>query len=87
MRPESDYLYVEIAAQRCLQLMRGARPKIDANVRKYTTLAIREVAEADVPWEIRPETGKEKEIVSEEAEAVEAPDADAEASEEEVKDE
>lgn len=40
---------------RCLQLMRGARPKLDVNVRKYTTLAIQEVEEADVPWEIRPE--------------------------------
>jgi len=52
MKPESEYLFVEVAAQRCLQLMRGARPKVDARARKYTTLAIREVDEGVIPWSI-----------------------------------
>lgn len=40
---ESHYLFVEVAAQRCVQLMRGAKPKLDLKVRKPTTLAIAEV--------------------------------------------
>ncbi len=52
-RPESAYLFVEVAAQRCLQLMRGARPKIDSSARKYSTLAVEEVEDGHVPWEIR----------------------------------
>ncbi len=55
MKPESEYLFVEVAAQRCLQLMRGARPKIEATVRKYTTLAVREVDQGTVPWRLREE--------------------------------
>lgn len=53
MKPESEYLFVEVAAQRCLQLMRGARPKVQTGARKYTTLAISEVDGGHVPWEIR----------------------------------
>jgi DNA-directed RNA polymerase subunit K/omega len=52
-RPESAYLFVEVAAQRCLQLMRGARPKIDSSARKYSTLAVEEVEDGHVPWELR----------------------------------
>lgn len=59
MRPESEYVFVEVAAQRCVQLMRGARPKVDADVRKYTTLAVREVAAGEVPWEIAEEAEPE----------------------------
>lgn len=53
MKPESEYLFVEVAAQRCLQLMRGARPKVRSGARKYTTLAITEVEEGLVPWTLR----------------------------------
>jgi len=42
-KPVSEFLFVEVAAQRCMQLMRGARPKIDSDARKYSTLAISEV--------------------------------------------
>jgi DNA-directed RNA polymerase subunit K/omega len=49
-KPESEYLFVEVAAQRCLQLMRGARPKIESSARKYSTLAIDEVEAGVVPW-------------------------------------
>ncbi len=52
-KPSSEYLFVEVAAKRCLQLMRGARPKLDSGARKYTTLAIQEVSAGEVPWELR----------------------------------
>jgi DNA-directed RNA polymerase subunit K/omega len=51
-KPESEYLFVEVAAQRCLQLMRGARPKIETEARKYSTLAIDEVEAGVVPWRL-----------------------------------
>lgn len=59
MKPESEYLFVEVAAQRCLQLMRGARPKVEARARKYTTLAIQEVEAGQVPWAFRSESEAE----------------------------
>jgi DNA-directed RNA polymerase subunit K/omega len=59
MKPESEYLFVEVAAQRCLQLMRGARPKVQTGARKYTTLAITEVDEGLVPWDIRDDSEAE----------------------------
>ncbi len=63
MRPQSEYLFVEVAAQRCLQLMRGAKPKIDGSgARKYTTLAIKEVEQGLIPWRIV-EPGEELELV------------------------
>ena len=52
-KPDSEFLFVEVAAKRCLQLMRGARPKIDSNARKYSTLAIQEVRAGEVPWKVR----------------------------------
>ena len=52
MKPQSEYLFVEVAAQRCLQLMRGAKPKVESGARKYTTLAITEVESGEVPWRI-----------------------------------
>lgn len=55
MKPNSEYLFVEVAAQRCVQLMRGARPKVDTKARKYTTLAVREVEAGEIPWEVREE--------------------------------
>lgn len=63
MRPASKYLFVEVAAQRCLQLMRGAKPKIQGGgARKYTTLAIQEVEQGLIPWRIV-EPGEELELV------------------------
>lgn len=52
MKTESEYLFVEVASMRCLQLMRGAKPKIESSARKYTTLAIDEVSQGLVPWKI-----------------------------------
>jgi DNA-directed RNA polymerase subunit K/omega len=54
-KPVSEFLFVEVAAQRCMQLMRGARPKIESDARKYSTLAISEVEQGLVPWRIRGE--------------------------------
>ena len=49
-KPQSEYLFVEIAAQRCMQLMRGAKPKLDTKAHKYTSLAVDEVDASTVPW-------------------------------------
>ncbi len=54
-KPVSEFLFVEVAAQRCMQLMRGARPKIESDARKYSTLAINEVEQGLIPWRIRGE--------------------------------
>ena len=59
MKPQSKYLFVEVAAQRCLQLMRGARPKVEARARKYTTLAIQEVEAGQVPWMMHDDSAAE----------------------------
>ena len=63
MPSEGQYLFVEIAAQRCKQLMHGAKPKLDIRAHKYTTVATEEVAEDLIPWEVR----SEEEIAAEEA--------------------
>lgn len=63
MPSEGNYLFVEIAAQRCSQLMHGAKPKLDIRAHKFTTVATQEVAENLIPWEVR----SEEEILAEEA--------------------
>ena len=63
MPSEGRYLFVEIAAQRCSQLMHGAKPKLDIRAHKYTTVATAEAAENLIPWEVR----SEEEIAAEEA--------------------
>jgi len=50
MLNDSFYLFVEVASQRCSQLMRGAKPKIDLRAHKFTTIACREVREDLIPW-------------------------------------
>lgn len=51
MLNDSYYLFVEVAAQRCSQLMRGAKPKVDLRAHKYSTIACAEVREDLIPWE------------------------------------
>jgi DNA-directed RNA polymerase subunit K/omega len=51
MLNDSYYLFVEVAAQRCSQLMRGAKPKVDLRAHKYSTVARAEVKEDLIPWE------------------------------------
>ena len=53
-RIDSKFRYVLIAANRAEQLMRGARPKIDAPTVKRTTLATDEVRNDLVGWEMGP---------------------------------
>lgn len=52
MLNDSYYLFVEVAAQRCSQLMRGAKPKIDLRAHKYTTIACAEVKQDLIPWQM-----------------------------------
>jgi DNA-directed RNA polymerase subunit K/omega len=51
MLNDSYYLFVEVAAQRCSQLMRGAKPKIELRAHKYSTVACAEVKQDLIPWE------------------------------------
>jgi len=48
---ENNYLFVEVAAQRCTQLMRGAKPKVDVVAHKFTTIATEEVDRGLIPWQ------------------------------------
>lgn len=75
---EGSYLFVEIAAQRCAQLMRGAKPKVDIRAHKFTTIATEETSQELVPWELR----SPEEIAAEEAAvaAAAAAEADEEAA-------
>ena len=50
MLNDSYYLFVEVAAQRCSQLMRGAKPKVELRAHKYSTVACAEVKEDLIPW-------------------------------------
>ena len=52
MLNNSYYLYVEVTAQRCSQLMRGAKPKVDLRAHKFTTIAREEVRQELVPWDV-----------------------------------
>ncbi len=61
MLNDSYYLFVEVAAQRCSQLMRGAKPKIDLRAHKYSTIACAEVKEELIPWR----TANDEEIAAE----------------------
>jgi len=78
MKPESEYLFVEVASKRCLQLMRGAKPKVESGARKYTTLAVAEVESGEVPWRIREEGEEAKTLVVTEMQEPIVPQADAE---------
>jgi DNA-directed RNA polymerase subunit K/omega len=75
MLNNSYYLFVEVAAQRCSQLMRGAKPKIEMRAHKYSTVACAEVKEDLIPWA----SATDEELAAEFA----ATEADAEAAQEE----
>lgn len=47
---DSKFRRVLVAASRAEQLMRGARPKIEAGKRKPTRLALEEVDQSMVDW-------------------------------------
>ena len=61
MLNNSYYLFVEVAAQRCSQLMRGAKPKVELRAHKYSTVACAEVKENLIPWA----TATDEEIAAE----------------------
>lgn len=64
MLNNSYYLFVEVAAQRCSQLMRGAKPKLDLRAHKFTTVACAEVHENIVPWRSATDEQIAEELVS-----------------------
>ena len=54
---DSKYRFITLAAQRCDQLMRGAKPRLDSRSSKPTTIALEEilaglveVREGEGPW-------------------------------------
>ena len=75
MLNDSFYLFVEVAAQRTMQLMRGAKPKLDVRAHKYSTIACAEVRGELIPWEavtdeqIVAELAEKQAVVEEEMQA------------------
>ncbi|MGQ9495678.1 MAG: DNA-directed RNA polymerase subunit omega [Thermoanaerobaculaceae bacterium] len=52
-KPDSVFRLVLLAAKRAEQLMEGAKPRIaDHGLAKYTSLALAEVEQGLVPWQI-----------------------------------
>jgi DNA-directed RNA polymerase omega subunit len=51
---DSKFRFVLVAAQRAEQLMRGARPKVEAGKRKPTRVAMQEVDSNLVDWDYGP---------------------------------
>jgi len=74
-RIDSTFRYVLIAAKRAEQLLRGARPKVEASGQsRPTRIALREIAEDLVDWDYGPPPMPEPEILEEEiAEETAAP--------------
>ncbi len=68
MLNNSYYLFVEVAAQRCSQLMRGAKPKVELRAHKYSTVACAEVKEDLIPWATATDEELAAEIAAAEAE-------------------
>ena len=50
----SKFQFIAIASQRCRQLQKGARPRIQSRSRKFTTVAQEEVLAARVEHFTRP---------------------------------
>lgn len=53
-RVDSTFRYVLLAARRAEQLMRGARPRVDAGSPKPTRIALREISNDLVTWAYGP---------------------------------
>src|SRR6187549_301472 len=67
---DSKFRRVLVAATRAEQIMRGARPKVEAGKRKPTRVALEEVDQSMVEWGYGPPPPKPEET---EAPAVEEP--------------
>jgi DNA-directed RNA polymerase omega subunit len=57
---DSKFRFVLVAAHRAEQLMRGARPKIEAGKRKPTRIAMEEVNHSLVDWGYGPPPQEEE---------------------------
>jgi DNA-directed RNA polymerase omega subunit len=68
---DSKFRFVLVAAQRAEQLMRGARPKVEAGKRKPTRLAMQEVNANLVDWDYGPAPQPEPAAEAEPQEAAE----------------
>jgi len=68
---DSKFRFVLVAAQRAEQLMRGARPKVEAGKRKPTRVAMQEVDSNLVDWDYGPAPQPEPEAAAETEEAAE----------------
>lgn len=53
-RVDSTFRYVLLAARRAEQLMRGARPRVDAGSPKPTRIALREISDNLISWDYGP---------------------------------
>jgi DNA-directed RNA polymerase omega subunit len=53
-RIDSTFRFVLLAARRAEQLMRGARPRVDAGSPKPTRIALREISDDLVSWDYGP---------------------------------
>jgi len=53
-RIDSTFRFVLLAARRAEQLMRGARPKVDAGSPKPTRVALREISDNLIDWDYGP---------------------------------
>lgn len=71
-RIDSKFRFVLLCASRAEQMMRGARPKVEAGHDKPSRIAMREIRESVVDWDYGP--APEPEVV-EGDEAAEATDA------------
>lgn len=67
---DSKFRRVLVAASRAEQIMRGARPKVEAGKRKPTRIALEEVDQSLISWGYGPPPPKAEET---EAAAVEEP--------------
>lgn len=56
---DSKFRFILVAAERAKQLQNGAPPKLDTSSRKPAYVAIREVEESRVPFEVLEEDDSE----------------------------
>jgi DNA-directed RNA polymerase subunit K/omega len=74
---DSKFRFVLVTSGRAEQLMRGARPKVDAGNRKSTTVAMDEVAQGLVDWDYGPPPAPPEEAAAEGSEAAGEPEGEA----------
>ncbi len=69
-RFDSKFRFVLLAAQRAEQMMRGARPRIDSQETKATTVAMEEIQNDAVAWDYGPPAYAESESFDEEFDGI-----------------